>query len=68
MEEERIPKMFLNGNFHATRPVRTPRTRWDDVVQMDVIQLLGIRERRRRAKNGDEWRHLMREAKARKWL
>jgi hypothetical protein len=28
MEEERIPKKVLNGNFHTTRTVRRPRTRW----------------------------------------
>jgi hypothetical protein len=48
MEEERIPKKVLNGNFHSTRPVRRPRTRWADVVQ---LQLLGIRGWRRRAAN-----------------
>jgi hypothetical protein len=42
MEEERIPKKVLNGNFH-TRPVGRPRTRWTDVVQRDALQLLGIR-------------------------
>ena len=68
MEEERIPKKVLNGNFHTTRPVGRPRTRWADVVQRDALQLLGIRGRRRRAANRDEWRRLMREAKARKGL
>jgi hypothetical protein len=43
MEEERIPKKVLNGNFHTTRPVGRPRTRWADVVQRDSLQLLGIR-------------------------
>jgi hypothetical protein len=28
MEEERIPKKILNGNFHTTRPLGRPRTRW----------------------------------------
>jgi hypothetical protein len=68
MEEERIPKQVLNGNFHTTRPVGRPRTRWADVVQGDALRLLGIRGWRRRAENMDEWRRLMREAKARKGL
>ena len=58
----------LNGNFHTTRPVGRPRTRWVDVVQRDALQLLGIRGWRRRAANRDEWRHLLRDAKARKEL
>jgi hypothetical protein len=68
MEEEMIPKKILNRNFHTTRPVGRPRTRCADVVQRDALQLLGIRGWRRRAANRDEWRHLMREAKARKAL
>jgi len=48
--------------------VGRPRTRWADVVQRDTLQLLGIRGWRRRAANRDEWRRLMREAKARKGL
>jgi hypothetical protein len=53
MEEERIPKKVLNGNFHTTRPVGRPRTRWANVVQRDALQLLGIRGWRRRAANRD---------------
>jgi hypothetical protein len=67
-EKERIPKKVLNGNFHTTRPVGRPRTRLADVVQRDTLQLLGIRGWKRRVANRDEWRHLMREAKARKGL
>jgi hypothetical protein len=40
MEEERIPKKVLNGNFHTTRPVGRPRTRWADVVQREALQRL----------------------------
>jgi hypothetical protein len=40
----------------------------DGLIQKDSLQLLGIRGWRRRAANRDEWRHLMREAKARKGL
>jgi hypothetical protein len=68
MKEERIPKKVLNRNFHTTRPVGKPRTRWADVVQRDELRLLGIRGWRRRAENMDELRRLMREAKARKGL
>jgi hypothetical protein len=68
MEEERISEQFLNGNFHTTRPVGRPRTRWADVVQRDALQLLGTRGWWRRATNREEWRRLMREAKARKGL
>ena len=68
MEEERIPKKVLNGNFYTTRLVGGPRTRWVDVVQRDALQLLGIRGWRRRPENRDEWRRLIRETKARKGL
>jgi len=63
LEEERIPKKVLNGNFYTTRQVGKPRTRWADVVQRDALQLLG-----RRAENRGEWRRLMGETKARKGL
>jgi hypothetical protein len=68
MEEERIPKKVLNGNFHTTRPMGRPRTRWADVVQRDALQLPGIRGWRRRAANRDERRRLVRETKGRKGL
>jgi hypothetical protein len=68
MEEERIPKKVLNGNFYTTRPVGRPRTRWADVVQRVALQVLGIKGWRRRAANRDEWRPFMMEAKARKGL
>jgi len=48
--------------------VERPRTRWADVVQRDELQLLGTRGWRRRATNRDEWRRLVKEAKARKGL
>jgi hypothetical protein len=54
MGEERIPIKVLNGNFHTTRPVGRPRTRWADVVQRDALQLLGTRECRRREANREE--------------
>jgi hypothetical protein len=62
------PKKGFKWNFHNTRPVGRPRTRWADVVQRDALQLLGVRGWRRRAENRDEWRHALREAKARRGL
>jgi hypothetical protein len=43
MEEERIPKKLLNGNFHTTKQVGRSRTKWADVVQRDALQLLETR-------------------------
>ena len=40
MEKERITKKILNGAFYNTRPAGRPRTRWEDVVQRDALQLL----------------------------
>ena len=54
MEEQRIPKRVLNGNFQITRPVGRPGTRWADVVPRDARQPLGIRGRRSKAANRDE--------------
>jgi hypothetical protein len=67
-ERRKNSKKFLNGNFYTTKPVGRPRTRWAHVVQRDALQRLGTRGWRRRAANRDEWRHLMRDAKARKGL
>jgi hypothetical protein len=66
MEDDRFPKKVLNGRFHNARPVGRPRGRWVDAVQRDSLQILGTRGWRRRTENRDEWRHLLREAKARK--
>ena len=67
-EEERIPKKGSKRKLPYHKPVGRPRTRWADVVQRDALQLLGIRGWRRRTANRDGWRHLTREAKARKGL
>jgi hypothetical protein len=62
------PKKVLNRKFHNTRPVGRPKIRWEDAVQKDALQILGTRGWRRRAENWEEWRQLLREAKARKGL
>jgi hypothetical protein len=66
---------FIMGKEYGTRlyavnarSVRKPRTRWEDVGQRDALQGLGIREWARPAGDKEEWRHLLREARAQKWL
>ena len=63
MEEERITKKVLNGKCHNKRPVGKPRIRWEDVIQRDTSQILGIKGWRRPAEHREEWRRLLREAR-----
>jgi hypothetical protein len=60
MEYERIPNKVLNGKFHNTRSVQKPRTRWEDIIQRNTSQILGIRGWRIRAEDRGEWRCLLR--------
>jgi hypothetical protein len=50
--------------------VGKPRTKWENVVQKDALQILGIRywKKKKRAGDGEEWGHLLREARAQKGL
>jgi hypothetical protein len=68
MEEKGPQKNVLNGKFHNTRSAGKPRTGWEDIVQRDALQILGIRGWRRRARDREEWRRLLREAGAQKGL
>jgi len=47
VEEKRISKKVLSGEFYNTYSMGKPRTRWEDIVQRDVLQVLGIRGWRR---------------------
>jgi hypothetical protein len=55
MEEDL--KKVVSGKFHNTRSARKPRTSWEDIVQRDALQVLGIRSWRRQAGNVKEGRH-----------
>jgi len=59
---------ILNEKFHNTKSVRKPRTRWNDVFQRDVLEILGIRGWRRRDGYKEEGRRSLREARAQKGL
>jgi hypothetical protein len=68
MEDERIPKKVRNGKFHNTIPVGKPRTRKESIVRSDTSQILGICRCRRQAEDREEWRSLLRMAKAQERL
>ena len=51
------------GNSLTKAQWGKPSIRWLNVVQRDALQILGVREWRR-AGNIDEWRSLLREARA----
>jgi len=40
--DQRIPEKVLNGKFHKRRSVGRSRIRWEDAVQIDALQILGI--------------------------
>jgi len=44
----------LEGKFHNTRPVREPRTSWEDIVWRDTSQMLGRRGWRSRAEDRED--------------
>jgi hypothetical protein len=54
--EERIPKKVLNGKFHNTKSLGKQRTRWEDVVRRDALQVLGMRGWRRQHRNREKCR------------
>ena len=62
-EVERIPKKIINGMCHNTCSVGKSRTRWEDILQRDALQILGI-QRWRWAGNTEEWECLLREVRA----
>jgi hypothetical protein len=65
MNKERIPKKILYSTIGGRRRVGKPRNRWIDAVEEDAKKLMGVRNWKRRAQDREEWRGLIREAKAR---
>jgi hypothetical protein len=63
MDEMAMPKRVLKGKLHAKSRIGRPRLRWmDDVI--DDLRKMGIRGWTEKARNRDQWRLLVKEAKA----
>lgn len=65
MPEERVAKKVFTGIIEGERPVGRPRKRWADAVAADAETLLHISNWRTSARNRDDWRKRLEEAKAR---
>jgi hypothetical protein len=61
----RIPEKILHTTIAGRRRVGKPRKRWIDAVEEDAKELMGVRNWKRIAQDREEWRGLIREAKAR---
>jgi hypothetical protein len=66
MEQHHIPKKILGSCFTGGRPVHRPRNRWEDVIQRDAANLLGIRNWKAAARDTELWGKKFGETTARK--
>jgi hypothetical protein len=63
MDETAMPKRVLKGKLCAARRIGRPRIRWMEDVITD-IRKMGISGWKERARNRDQWRRIVEEAKA----
>jgi hypothetical protein len=63
MDEMAMPRRVLKGKLCAKRSIGRPRLRWMDDVT-DDLRRMGIRSWTERAKSRDQWRLIIKEAKA----
>jgi hypothetical protein len=65
MDKERILKKILYSTIGGRRRAGKPRTSWIGAVEEDAKKLMGVRNWKRAAQGREEWKGLIREAKAR---
>jgi hypothetical protein len=63
MDEMAIPKRVLKGKLYAKRRIGRSRLRWTDDVT-DDLRKMGIRGWTEKARNADQWRLIVKDAKA----
>jgi hypothetical protein len=63
MDETAMPKSVLKGKLHAMRRIGIPRIRWLEDVIAD-LRRMGISGWMEKARNRDQWRRIVEEAKA----
>ena len=63
MDETVMPKRPLKGKLYATRRIGRPRIRWLEDVIAD-LRRMGISGWMEKARNRDQWRRIVGEAKA----
>ena len=62
MDETAMPKRVLKGKLYATRRIGRPRIRWLEDVIAD-LRRMGIGGWMEKARNRDQWRRIVEEAK-----
>jgi hypothetical protein len=63
IDETAMPKRVLKGKLYATRRIGTPRIRWLGDVTAD-LRRMGIKGWMEKARNRDQLRRIVKEAKA----
>jgi hypothetical protein len=63
MDETAMPKRVLKGKLYAKRRIGRPRLKWMDDVT-DDLRRMGIRSWTEKARNWDQWKLIVEEAKA----
>jgi hypothetical protein len=63
MDDTAMPRRVLKGKLYAKRRIGTPRLKWTDNVTYD-LRKMGIRGWTEKVRNRDQWRLIIKEAKA----